>query len=443
MNQINLCFPIVALTLILSCCSFPSEAADWTQFRGPDGSGVVLEKPMSAGEWSGTPDTHWSTDLPGTGWSSPVFSGKFLWLTSAITKAATEEEIAERFKDEPYPDIKTIVSSVELHALCLDVESGKLLKDILLLTTNKPDPVNPLNSYASPTPAIAEGKVICHFGSYGTWCLDLETGKEIWKRQYVVDHSVGPGSSPVIGDDRLFLICDGMDKQFVVALDLQTGEELWKTSRPPKRAENPELRKAFSTPLLIQVNNQKQLVAPSAQWFIAYDPANGKEIWRVDHGKGFSVTPMPFYDSGLLICATGYPELKLFAIDPGGQGDVTNSYVKWTTRNAPAMPSMVSKEDRIYAMNDKGILNCFDLKTGNRVTRKRIGGNFSASPLILGEMMYLSSREGKMTILKSDDSLNILAVINFEEPIMASPAVIGQDLIIRTRSKLIRIPAAW
>jgi len=442
MKLLKWTFNLILLTVFLHLHISQVKSADWTQFRGADGSGTINPNQKNNSPWNGSPRRKWSVDIPGVGWSSPVYSGKHLWVTSAITKAATEAEIAKRFKDEPYPDIKTIVRSVELHAICVDLESGNVLHDLILEATNKPDPVNPLNSYASPTPAIADGKVICHFGSYGTWCLDLETGDTLWKKQYVVDHSVGPGSSPIIWKDRLFLICDGMDQQYVVALDLNTGEELWKTNRPPKRAENPELRKAFSTPIVIQVQGKPQLVAPSAQWMISYDPISGRENWRVDHGNGFSVTPMPIFSDGTVVCASGYTELKLVGIDPTGTGDISRSHVNWTTRNAPAMPSMVAYQGKIYAINDKGILNCVSASTGERITRKRIGGNYSASPILIGKHLYLSSREGKLTVLNCEN-LEILDSLNLKEPLMASPAIVENDLVLRTKSRLIRMSATW
>jgi len=432
---------LMLLTVTLGIA--PASAADWTQFRGPDGLGAIQQLSNKTNQWKGSPETSWSVDIPGTGWSSPVYSGNRIWLTTALSKKATEAEIAEKFKDEPYPEIKTVASAIELHAICVDLESGDIVHDLLLESNSNPDPVNPLNSYASPTPAIADGKVICHFGSYGTWCIDVETGEQLWKKKYVVNHSVGPGSSPVIWQDNVILICDGMDKQYVVSLDLKSGEELWKTNRPPIRATNSELRKAFSTPLVIDVKGQPQVIAPSAQWFIAYDPATGQEIWRVDHGKGFSVTPMPIYEGGSVICASGYPELKLVAIDPTGSGNITKSHVKWSSRNAPAMPSLVATGGKLYAINDKGILNCLDAKTGDRISRTRIGGNFSASPLLIGDYIYLSSREGKFTVIKCNADLETVASHNFEEALMASPAVVGNDLILRTKTKLIRISSSW
>ena len=114
--------------------------------------------------------------------------------------------------------MKTTVNALSLYALCIDLETGQLLKNIELAKIDEPGISHPLNSYASPTPAISDGKVVCHFGNYGTWCLDAKTGSEIWKTEFVVDHSVGPGSSPVIHDGKVILVCDGIDEQYICLL---------------------------------------------------------------------------------------------------------------------------------------------------------------------------------------------------------------------------------
>ncbi|MEM7782877.1 MAG: PQQ-binding-like beta-propeller repeat protein, partial [Planctomycetota bacterium] len=334
---------------------------------------------------------------------------------------------------------KQIAAKLTIHAICIEIDSGKLIHNIVLDETDQVNPINPMNSYASPTPAIADGKVICHFGSYGTWCLDSKSGEKLWHRKYVVKHSVGPGSSPVIADGKVILVCDGMDLQFIAAVDLETGKEAWKTDRPPIRADNGEFRKAYCTPLVIEVNDSKQAVIPGAQWIVSYDLESGSEIWRADHGSGFSVTPMPVYESGLVIFSTGYMERKFVAVDPTGKGDVTNSHIAWTANNAPTMPSFIAQDSQIYAVTDKGIMMVLDAKTGKQIKRDRLGGNFSSSPILAAGNIYIGSREGKMTIVKCDPSLDVIATHKFSGSIMAMPLPYRNDLIVRTENKLIRI----
>ncbi len=431
--------------LVLLCFAFPMGERclgtdEWTQFRGSDTSGVAKPSARPPVTWDLERDVRWVTKIPGEGWSSPVFDQRgLIWLTTAITETAAPEEIEKKLAGDPLARIKTVARSVELLAICVDVRSGEILHRITLAQIDDPDVINPMNSYASPTPAIRDGKVICHFGSYGTWCLDDQTGEPIWERKFVVDHSVGPGSSPVIHDSKVILVCDGMDKQFIAAVELATGADVWKTNRPAIRAENGEYRKAYCTPLLINVAGETQAIIPGAQWVAGYDPDTGREIWRADHGDGYSVTPMPIYENGVIVFSTGYGRTEYVGVDPSGQGDVTNTHVKWRTRNAPTMPSFVAQEGSIYSITDKGILNRLDAKTGEIQQRKRIGGNFSASPLLAGGHLYLASREGVVSIVRCDEAMDVVATNQFEGKILASPAVIGDDLIVRTSDRLYRI----
>jgi len=229
--------------------------------------------------------------------------------------------------------------------------------------------------------------------------------------------------------------------QYIAAVDIKTGKEVWKTNRPPIRSGNVEHRKAYSTPLIVDVDGKKQAVVPGAQWIASYDPANGKEIWRVDHGKGFSVTPMAAYEDGLIIFSTGYAKPEFVAIDPRGVGDVTNSHVVWKAKNAPAMPSFVTEGGLIYSISDKGIMYCFDAQTGQELKRVRVGGNFSASPLLAGGNLYLCSRQGEMTIVNCSADLETIGKQDFGGSMMASPVLFGDDLVVRTEDKLMRINA--
>jgi len=176
-----------------------------------------------------------------------------------------------------------------------------------------------------------------------------------------------------------------------------------------------------------------------AQWIVSYDPNTGDEIWRADHGEGFSLTPVPSFEDGMVVFSTGFMRPEVIAIDPTGTGDVTQSHIKWRARNGPTMPSLLTYDGKAYFLADKGILACADVETGEILTRKRIGGNFSASPLLAGGNMYLSSREGKVTVVKADSTLEIIATNQFEGQILATPAPVNDDLIFRAGNKIYRI----
>lgn len=410
---------------------------DWTQFLGPNGSSEAIDASPSV-SWDES-DFVWTADIPGTGWSSPVYSDNKIWLTTSITKSASKKQIAEKRKGVQFADMKTAAGSVELKAVCVDLKTGKVLHDISLASVDSPELINPMNSYASPTAAIADGKVVCHFGADGTWCLDASSGEKVWETKYVVDHSVGAGSSPMIYKDKVILVCDGIDQQFIAAVSLSDGKEIWKTKRPEMRNENGEFQKAYSTPLFAEVDGKVQAIIPGAQWIVAYNPDDGKEIWRVDHGQGFSVTPMASFEDGLIVFSTGFMRPEVVAVDPTGSGDVTKTHVKWRSANGPNMPSMVTSGGKAFFLSDKGILVCVEVKSGKPLARKRIGGNFSATPLMAGGNLYLCSREGKVTVVKGDPSLEIVSTHNFGKKILATPAPVKNDLLFRVGQQLIRV----
>jgi outer membrane protein assembly factor BamB len=416
-------------------------ARDWPQFRGPDGTNIV-EKSAAPVHWTDAGQTRFNTPIPGKGWSSPVVADGRIWLTTAITRDLTAEELAQRMARGEIREIQTVAESVDLRAICIDLETGRLLHDLSLRKTDAPQPINPLNSYASPTCCIADGRVVCHFGSYGTWCLDAKTAEQLWEVRLAIDHGVGPGSSPVIYEGNVLLTCDGMDQQYVAAVDLKSGMIAWQTDRPAMRSNDGDTRKAFSTPLIIEINGAPQAVIPGAQWIVSYDPRTGEELWRADCGDGYSTTPMACYVAGLVVFSTGFNTPEFVAVDPTGRGDVTATHIRWRQpRGAPTMATPVASGERLYSISDRGVFTEYDGKTGEELSQLRVGGNFSASPLRIDHRVYLASREGTVTIVDLAEKPRLLATHDFEAQLMASPAVVGDDLLFRTDTGLIRISA--
>lgn len=414
-----------------------STSPDWPQFRGTTGESKVDSNPPT--EWTAA-DFRWKVDLPGRGWSSPVFQNGQVWLTAAVERKATEEEIAKKLAGVDFAQIKTAAKSVEMMALCVDLETGKLLKRIELGSTADPQPINPMNSYASPTCAIADGKVVCHFGAHGTWCLDCDSFEVLWQRKFVINHSVGPGSSPVIENGKVILVCDGCDLQYIVAVKLTDGETIWKTDRPPIRADNGEFKKSYSTPLIVGDAGNRRAVVPGAQWICSYDVESGAEIWRADYGDGYSVTPMAVLSNGLYIFSSAYNKVEFVAVKPG-MGDVTDS-IQWRARNAPAMSSFVADAGKIYSVSDRpGVIMCLDAETGTVENKLRFMGNVSASLLLAGGHLYAGSRDGEMRVVKCDPNLETVSSFDFGSPLYATPTVVGDDLLVRTKDSLIRIGA--
>jgi outer membrane protein assembly factor BamB len=431
--------------VILFCWCLPCRAeTTWPEFRGPGGQGISTERNLPL-TWSETENIRWKTPLPGTGWSSPVVADGKIWLTTATVVEATDEERAAKVAGAQLADQMIAARTVTLWAIEIDLDSGSVLRSIQLIEVDDPKPIHSLNSYASPTPILETGqgvdsRLYCHFGDYGTVCLDTNSSKKLWGKRMALDHRVGPGSSPVLWEDLLIIPCDGADMQYVVALNKGTGEEVWRTARPPIEQTDGEFRKSYSTPLVIAVNGDEQVVIPGSQWCIAYEPRTGKEIWRVNHGRGFSLVPRPVFDGHLVFFCTGYMGDRLLAIRPDGMGDVTQTHIAWEkSKQVPTMPSPLVVDNRIYTVNDGGIAICFDATSGEEKWRERVRGRYSSSPLYAEGHIYVCSHEGRTTIFAASDEFEQLAENRLDGQLMASPVAVDGTLLLRTGSDLYRV----
>lgn len=418
-------------------------ASPWPQFRGPAGDGIVFDQsvPLKFGEKE---NLAWKTVLPGKAWSSPVIADGVIWATTAVEVFPTEEERIELLRAAGIEEKKfkqlAVAKTIQLKLLALDFETGKLLSTIDLGEIETPDPIHSLNSYASPTPVIDGPNIYCHFGTYGTYCVDRKSRQIAWQRRLPLDHSVGPGSSPFIDGQRLILIQDGMERQYVAALDKTTGETLWESDRPEMDAPTGDQKKSYCTPIKITDRlGREQLICMGSQWMVAYEPASGQEIWKVRHGKGFSVVPRPVYADGVVYFATGFGGTQLWAVKVDGSGDVTDTHVAWFVKKGiPTKPSPIVHDGLIYVMEDNGIASCLEAQTGEEVWKKRIGGKYSASPLMIGNRIYLASHEGTVTVISVGRDSEVLAENQLEGQIMASPAVVDNSLVLRTAEAMYR-----
>ncbi|MCC6494307.1 MAG: PQQ-binding-like beta-propeller repeat protein [Pirellulales bacterium] len=299
------------------------------------------------------------------------------------------------------------------------------------------------NSYASPTPITDGESIYVHFGPAGTAALSMEGDVRWENRRIAYDARHGGGGSPVIAGDSLVFNCDGVVDPFVVALNRRTGAELWRT---PRRPMDPE-RFAFATPLVIPrggANGGLQVVSPGSHMVGSYDPQTGRELWHVRFENKWSVVPRPVFADGLVLACTGYEgPAELLAIRPEGTGDVTSSHIAWRhDQFVPHTPSPLVVDGRIYTVSDAGVAACTELATGKVVGKRRLGGNFSASPLSAGGRLYFPDEEGMCYVLAAEPSLKQLAANDLEEPIFASFAVVDdRALLIRTSEALYRIEA--
>jgi len=407
--------------LLLIVCPAPATAGDsWPQFRGPTGDGHADATGLPL-TWSETENVVWKTPIHGRAWSSPVVLGGQVWMTTA-----TED-------------------GLQMFAVCVDLGSGEVLHDLRVFTNREiTQETHSLNSFASPTPVVEKGRVWVHFGVYGTACLDTTSGNVLWQRRDIrCDHFRGPGSSPILWGDLLILSMDGIDVQYMIALDKTTGRTVWKTDRSlDLTAFIPDLRKAYSTPAVIDAAGRTQLVSTGAQGSYSYDPATGKELWRVAV-PGFSNVGRPLFGGGLVLVNSGFGKAQLWAVRPDGQGDVTDTHVVWkATRGIPAKPTPVLVDGLIYMADDGGVASCLELATGETVWQERLGGRFSASPVYADGRIYFFSHDDEATVIRPGRTFQRLAANRLDAGCMASPAVVGKGLIVRTKTDLYRIEEA-
>lgn len=411
---------------------------NWPQWRGPEGQGHAETASLPL-KWSETEHVQWKRLLPGRGHSSPVIWGKQLWVTAAIENAASPEEAARRLKANTGDQPVTVLASVSLRAICLDRESGEIISDNEVLNVKDPQWVHQLNSYASPTPVIEDGRLYCHFGAFGTACVATESGSVLWRNQELqINHENGPGSTPVLWQDKLIFHCDGSDKQFVCALDKNTGKLVWKTDRSGEMHANPQMKKAYGTPLIVDMNGQPTMVSTGADWVYGYDPANCKELWKVAYGQlGFSMSPRPVAGLGMIFFSTSFGKPEVFALKY--EGLKTPEIVWHNAKNGPNIPSPLLVGDELYTISDGGIFSCVDARTGTEHYRERVGGKFTSSPLFANGRIYICSREGVTTVLKPGTTFEVLAQNTLDGGIYGSPAAVDGALFIRSDKALYRI----
>jgi outer membrane protein assembly factor BamB len=444
---------------------------EWPQFRGPGGSGVADQSVLPQ-TWSAKENIAWAVDIPGRGWSSPIVWRDRVFITSAVSPGAfkapstgifgndyaaelqkqglSEGEILKKVVGRDI-ELKTESGAIGYMVYALDAKTGKV---IWQHEAHKGEPFggrHRKNTYASETPATDGERLYASFGgNVGIFCYSLD-GKLLWKHTWPpqpIYLDFGTASSPVVHDGRVYQLHDNDGQSFLAALDAKTGKELWSVPRSDLKASR--LVSGWATPFVWENGKRTEIVTIGRGFVISYD-TDGKELWRL---KGMTqATPSPVAADGLLYVGSGSQgesNRPLYAIKPGASGDVTltegqetNDFVAWRQpRFSGYTPSPLVYRGRVYSVNDNGILQVADAKTGVEVYKARVGGGgntFSSSPLASQGLVYLLSEDGDAFVLRAGDKYDELAKNSLGEMSLASPAADGESLYVRTQTKLYRI----
>jgi outer membrane protein assembly factor BamB len=411
---------ILAAALLALAPGRLSVAADWPQFRGPDGQGHSTSTGVPV-TWSESENVAWKTPLPGHGWSSPSIQGDQIWVTTAVDEGKS------------------------LQAIALDRATGKIVHQVEVFQLDDPGSIHANNSHASPTPVIEDDRVYVHYGAHGTACLTTD-GRIAWKTQELkYAHRHGPAGSPVVWGDLVFISCDGTDVQYVVALDKKTGAIRWKRDRrhisQPRRVGELEAPMAYCTPLVLEIGGRTQIVSLGSDAVVAYEPETGEEIWWFTY-SGYSNVSRPVYGQGMLYFSTGFGAPEFLAVRIEGRGDLTATNKVWSVSKAGLVPLDVSPllaGDGLYTITDSGIAACYEAASGQTQWLHRLGAQFWASPVYAEGKIYCLDADATTTVLAAGPKYEALSVNKLDGHAQASPAIVDGAVFLRTDTHLYRI----
>jgi outer membrane protein assembly factor BamB len=438
----------------------------WPQFRGPE-SNPVGTRARLAERWSKTENVEWSQVIPGRGWSSPIVTGGKIYLTAATTEGKSKPpQIGTEYSNEYVAELQKqglpmdkviervterdieLPNEVKLHYFlyCLNLNSGKLEWQQEFHAGQPPGGRHRKNSFTSESP-VTDGKfVYVYAANLGLWAYDLK-GKQVWKTPLEANPiylDFGTGSSPALIGNLLVIVNDNEKQQFIAAFDKRTGKQVWRTSREigPKGR-----RSAWVTPFVWRHALRTEIVAVGPEVVVSYDLA-GKELWRMS-GMSAAPIPMPFAYDGLLYIDGGRGA-SLFAVRPGATGDISlpkgetsNSHVVWSVPRAGTyLPSPVAFEGGVYTLTETGILSRFDAKTGQQTYKTRIdpaATAFTTSPWAYNGKLFCLSEEGQTFVIAAGEKFALLHVNELDEMAQATPAIVGERLLVRTETRLYSI----
>lgn len=424
-SKSSLCYASFIVVLFSLFQNSTAQDKNWTNFRGSGSNGLAEAENIPL-KWDETV-IKWKTEIHDKGHSSPVIFNNQIWVTTAKADGK------------------------ELYAVCIDFKTGEIIYDLKVFTPDEVEEKHQLNTYATPTPCIEKGFVYVHYGNEGTACINTTNGTIVWKRaDFKCKFVQGPASSPVIYKNLLILHYEGVDIRYIVALNKSNGELVWKSDRPADPYKPlPDIgKKAYTTPIIINVRGQDMLISNGSAVCIAYEPGTGKEIWRVVDGAESTVS-MPFTENGIVFWYTGFMVgadgtnyTELLAVNPDGKGDITSTNIIWKKRDGLVQNQMLSpviKDGLIYTVNTRNFMMCIDAKTGDEIWSTHVTSNFNSSPLFINGNIWFFSVKGEVVVLKAGRSYEVVTRNKLESGIWATPAVLRNTMIIRTQNYLYRI----
>ncbi len=434
---------IVALWALVSflACVYLNAQSNWPQFRGPGGSGVGTNLHVPE-QWSATENVSWKTDVPGRSWSSPIVWGKRVFLTTVVNQDGSEAPKKGLYLGGNRPEPAKSEHLWKL--LCLDLEKGSTVWDKTVHSGSPQTPIHLKNTYGSETPVTDGRAVYALFGNVGLFAFTPE-GEELWSKRLEprkTRYGWGTAASPVLHGGRLFIVNDNDEHSELLAFDAKTGNELWRIDRDEKSN--------WATPLLWENAGRTELVTTGTGAVRSYD-LGGKLLWSL-HGLSSIHIPTPIAGGDLLFVSSGFIADKLrpvYAIRPGASGDIslkpgetTNGFIAWHKPLAgPYNPSPLFYEGRFYVLYDRGLISCFEARTGKVLyDRERLpeGFAFTSSPWAAGGRVFCLSEDGVCYVIRAGHKFELLHTNKLAEDdmCMATPALVGERLLIRTAARM-------
>jgi outer membrane protein assembly factor BamB len=432
---------VLAVVVLLGAADV--RAQNWPSFRGANAEGTSAGAPPIAWDAKGR-NIAWTTALPGLAHSSPIVWGDRVYVTTAVASSGTATVTtgdSTRAGIDPAPDMVSHTWKL----IALDRTSGRIVwsRDVHNGVPRVKRHVK--SSHASSTPATNGRVIVALLDSEGLFCFDME-GTLKWRQDLGVmdvglvdDHTYqwGPASSPVIDGTRVVVQNDRHTDSFIAAFDLDTGKEAWRT----RRDELP----TWSTPLIVRMAARTEIVTNGGKYIRGYDATTGRELWRLPDSATQVKVPSPVVAGDLVVVTGGYPAAgrPIYALHPGGSGELSAAALGWRTdTGSPYTGTPVVYQGIVYICTDNGILSAYDAKTGERIYRSRVSpsaAGFSASPVAAGGRLYLASEDGDVFVVKAGRTFELLATNAMGELCMATPAISGDMLIVRTQGHLVGI----